>query len=149
MNRLVIATIAPALHNVTKMKVTTLKAGRCITCIMRPSANCRSENEEAQVHLTPMAITLEEVRHVAKLARLDLDEGEIVYFQSELNALIGHFSDIQKVDVSGIVPTSHAVVMQNVWAEDIAEEGLPRVTALRNAALHRAGLFVVPQIIED
>lgn len=154
-NRLVMATIAPALHSVTKMKVTTLKAGRCITCIMSlpllsdHAAYSRREIKEAQVHLTPMAITLEEVRHVAKLARLDLDEGEIVYFQSELNALIGHFSDIQKVDVAGIVPTSHAVAMQNVWAEDIAEEGLPRVTALRNAALHRAGLFVVPQIIED
>jgi aspartyl-tRNA(Asn)/glutamyl-tRNA(Gln) amidotransferase subunit C len=96
-----------------------------------------------------MAITLDEVRHVAKLARLDLDEAEILSFQGKLNALIGHFADIQAIDVSNLPPTSHAVAVQNVWAEDVPQTGLPRELALKNAAVQRAGLFVVPQIIED
>jgi len=96
-----------------------------------------------------MAISLDEVRHVAKLARLELDESEIVNLQSNLNALLGHFAELQEIDVTGVVPTSHAVAMQNVWADDVAREPLPRDVALRNAAVHRAGLFVVPQIIED
>ncbi len=96
-----------------------------------------------------MSISIDEVRHVAKLARLDLEESEILSFQSELNALLGHFADIQSVDVSGIEPVSHAVSLQNVWADDQIWESLPRDRALRNASLSRAGLFVVPQIIED
>jgi len=96
-----------------------------------------------------MSITLDEVRHVARLARLELDEHEMVSLQGELNALIGHFGDIQDIDVAGVEPQSHAVMMRNVWAEDEPGPMLSRESALRNSALQRAGLFVVPQIIED
>jgi aspartyl-tRNA(Asn)/glutamyl-tRNA(Gln) amidotransferase subunit C len=96
-----------------------------------------------------MSISIEETRHVARLARLTLDEAEVMSFQSELNALIGHFADIRSVDVTGIEPASHAVNLQNVWAEDVPGFVLSREKALRNAAVSRAGLFVVPQIIED
>ncbi|MEA2553020.1 MAG: aspartyl-tRNA(Asn)/glutamyl-tRNA(Gln) amidotransferase subunit [Fimbriimonadaceae bacterium] len=96
-----------------------------------------------------MSISLEEVRHVARLARLELDEDEVVAFQGELNALLGHFMDIQAIDVSGIEAQAHAVALQNVWAEDFPWESLPRELALKNARISRAGLFVVPAIIED
>jgi aspartyl/glutamyl-tRNA(Asn/Gln) amidotransferase C subunit len=96
-----------------------------------------------------MSISLDEVRHVARLARLELDDVEILALQGELNSLLGHFADIQAMDVSGIEPSSHAVSVQNVWAEDIAEYCLTRDDALRNAPMSRAGLFVVPTIIED
>ncbi len=96
-----------------------------------------------------MSISLEEVRHVAQLARLELDEDEVLAFQGELNALLGHFLDIQGIDVSDIDAQSHAVTMQNVWAEDFPWESLPRELALKNAKVSRAGLFVVPAIIED
>lgn len=96
-----------------------------------------------------MSISISEVRHVARLARLELDETEILSFQGELNALIGHFADIQSIDSSGFEPTSHAVAIQNVWSEDTVRPSLPREQALRNAPVSRAGLFVVPVIIED
>jgi aspartyl-tRNA(Asn)/glutamyl-tRNA(Gln) amidotransferase subunit C len=96
-----------------------------------------------------MSITIEEVRHVAKLARLDLDESEIFSLQGELNALIGHFADIQGLDASGIEPKSHAVALQNVWVDDIPGPTLPRTKALANAPSSKAGLFMVPAIIED
>ncbi|MCW5943115.1 MAG: Asp-tRNA(Asn)/Glu-tRNA(Gln) amidotransferase subunit GatC [Fimbriimonadaceae bacterium] len=96
-----------------------------------------------------MPISLDEVRHVARLARLDLDEAEMLALQGELNALIGHFTDIQNVNVTGVEPTSHAVNMNNVWAEDEADDPFARDSALRNAPMSRAGLFVVPTIIED
>ena len=95
-----------------------------------------------------MSISIDEVRHVARLARLNLDETEILSLQGELNALIGHFVDIQGIDTQGILPTSHAVAVQNVWSEDFPLEGLSRVEALRNAPVSKAGLFVVPTIIE-
>jgi len=96
-----------------------------------------------------MSISINEVRHVARLARLELDESEILSFQGELNALIGHFEDIQTIDSSGIEPLSHAVAMQNIWSEDTVAPTLPRDRALANAPISRAGLFVVPTIIED
>ena len=96
-----------------------------------------------------MSISLEEVRHVARLARLELDEDEVLAFQGELNALLGHFLDIQGVDVANVEAQSHAVALQNVWAEDFPWESLPRELALKNAKISRAGLFVVPAIIED
>jgi len=96
-----------------------------------------------------MSISLNEVRHVARLARLELDESEILSLQGELNALLGHFADIQSIDSSGIEPISHAVAMQNIWSEDTLGPTLPRERALRNAPMSRAGLFVVPMIIED
>ena len=86
---------------------------------------------------------------MARLARLELDETEMLSFQAELNALLGHFLDIRSVDVSALEPKSHAVAMQNVWSEDDPWQPLPRERALRNAPVSRAGLFVVPQIIED
>lgn len=96
-----------------------------------------------------MSISIDEVRHVARLARLDLDETEIFSFQGELNALIGHFGDIQAIDTRGIEPRSHAVILHNVWMDDAPRGSLPRELVLRSAPVSRAGLFVVPQIIED
>jgi len=96
-----------------------------------------------------MSISLEEVRHVAQLARLELDEEEVLAFQGELNALLGHFMDIQAIDVAHVDAQAHAVALQNVWSEDFPWEALPRELALKNAKVSRAGLFVVPAIIED
>jgi len=96
-----------------------------------------------------MSISITEVRHVARLARLELDESEILSLQGELNALIGHFADIQVIESSGIEPKSHAVAMQNVWSEDAPRSPLSRERAMRNAPVSRAGLFLVPAIIED
>lgn len=96
-----------------------------------------------------MSISLDEVRHVARLARLELMEAELMSFQGELNALLGHFADIRDMDTTGIEPAAHAVAVQNVWAEDVVSPSLSRAVALKNSAMSRAGLFVVPQIIED
>lgn len=96
-----------------------------------------------------MSITLDEVRHVARLARLELDEAELMAFQGELNSLLGHFEDIQSVDVSGLDPKPHAVALRNVWSRDVASPSLQRDDALRNAPSSKAGLFIVPTIIEE
>ena len=96
-----------------------------------------------------MAISLDEVRHVAKLARLDLDEAEVMSLQTELNALLGHFADIQSLDTKDLEPILHASNLTNIWAEDIAGSSLKREFALKNAPVSKAGLFLVPMIIED
>lgn len=96
-----------------------------------------------------MSISLDEVRHVARLARLELDESEILALQGELNLILGHMSDISRANISFMEPVSHAVNLSNVWAEDFIGETLSRDSALLNSALTKAGLFVVPAIIEE
>lgn len=96
-----------------------------------------------------MPISLEEVRHVARLARLELDEGELMTFQGELNALLAHFEDVRAVDVSGLPPKPHAVAQANVWRSDARHSSLLRDRALTNAPVSKGGLFIVPTIIEE
>ncbi len=96
-----------------------------------------------------MSISLDEVRHVAKLARLQLDEAEIFALQGELNALLGHFADIQGLDLAALRRGPSAAPPVNVWAEDQVGLSMPREEAMRNPAASKAGLFVVPAIIED
>ena len=96
-----------------------------------------------------MSISLDEVRHVARLARLELDDVELAAFHGELNALLGHFQDIEGVDMAGFATKPHTVAVQHVWSADEAVLGLGRDEALRNASVSRAGLFIVPTIIED
>lgn len=97
----------------------------------------------------PMSISLDEVRHVAKLARLELDESELMSFQAQLNSLLGHFEDIQHLDVTDLPAKPHAVALQNVLAKDVSRPGLDRDASLKNSADTKAGLFIVPTIIEE
>ena len=96
-----------------------------------------------------MAISLDEVRHVATLARLELDEAEVARFQGELNAILGHFHDLDGLDLSGVNPATVAVPLTNVMSDDIPGATLSRPEALKNAPLAKAGLFLVPMIIEE
>ena len=96
-----------------------------------------------------MSISLEEVRHVARLARLELEEKELMEFQGELNSLLGHFQDIQDVDVSQTDMKPRDVALNNVWSDDVTRESLHRDDALRNAPASKAGIFIVPTIIEE
>jgi aspartyl/glutamyl-tRNA(Asn/Gln) amidotransferase C subunit len=96
-----------------------------------------------------MSISLDEVRHVAKLARLQLDEAEILALQGELNVLLGHFVDIQSLELAALRRPPASVSLQIVWSEDLVAEPMAREDVLGNAPVSKAGLFVVPTIIED
>ncbi|TSC74887.1 MAG: aspartyl-tRNA(Asn)/glutamyl-tRNA (Gln) amidotransferase subunit C [Parcubacteria group bacterium Gr01-1014_30] len=75
------------------------------------------------VNLTSyVMITKEEVKKVAKLARLGLTEKEIVKYQKELSAILGYFEKLKEIDVSGVEPMSHSVRVENVMRVDVASE---------------------------
>jgi aspartyl-tRNA(Asn)/glutamyl-tRNA(Gln) amidotransferase subunit C len=74
---------------------------------------------------------------------------EVMSLQTELNALLGHFGDIQSLSLQELEPILHASNLTNVWAEDISMPSLRRESALKNAPISKAGLFLVPMIIED
>ncbi|HZO90798.1 MAG TPA: Asp-tRNA(Asn)/Glu-tRNA(Gln) amidotransferase subunit GatC [Chthonomonadaceae bacterium] len=95
-----------------------------------------------------MALTREEVRKVALLARLELTDEELDQQAKHINDLLKHVEILQGVDVTGIEPTSHSIPVYNVFREDRTRPCLPREAVLANAPEAREGLFVVPRIVE-
>jgi aspartyl-tRNA(Asn)/glutamyl-tRNA(Gln) amidotransferase subunit C len=86
--------------------------------------------------------------HVARLARLALTPEEKARFAQQIGDVIAHIEQLKQVDVTGVEPTAHAFPVANVWAEDIAQRGLPVELALQNAPAQRDHMFVVPQVVE-
>ena len=91
-----------------------------------------------------MAITREQVLHVARLARLDLDDGEVERLTGELGAILDAVSKVAELDLENVPPTSHPLDLVNVWAEDEPRESLSNDDALSNAPDREAGFFRVP-----
>lgn len=94
-----------------------------------------------------MAISKEQVRHVALLARLHLSDDEIDFFGGQLGQILEHIDTISKVDTSKVKPTAHAVEVTNVFREDETKACLSQDEALANAPKAEAGGFVVPKIV--
>jgi aspartyl-tRNA(Asn)/glutamyl-tRNA(Gln) amidotransferase subunit C len=94
-----------------------------------------------------MSISLENVRSLSHLARLSLREDEIVSTQKTLNEIVGYVESLQKVDVGGISPMTHAVPMELSLRED-AEKPCVGREGLAGSAGFEDGLIRVPKIIE-
>lgn len=95
-----------------------------------------------------MALTRDEVRKVALLARLELTEAEIDAQGRHINDLLRHFENLQSLDLTGVEPTSHSLLLVNVLRDDVMQPSLPRDQVLANAPEARDGCFVVPRIVE-
>ena len=91
-----------------------------------------------------MAITREQVLHVAKLARLALSEQEIEKFREQLSAILEAVGKVGELDLSGVEPTAHPLDLVNVWAEDDPRPSLSVEDALANAPEREGGFFRVP-----
>ena len=91
-----------------------------------------------------MAISRDEVLHVARLARLDLTEEEIARFQEQLNAILEAVGKVSELDLSDVEPTAHPLDLVNVWAEDEPRPSLSTEEALANAPDRDGNLFRVP-----
>ena len=91
-----------------------------------------------------MAITRDQVLHVARLARLDLREDEVERLTDELGAILDAVSKVAELDLADVPPTSHPLDLVNVWAEDEPHESLPLDDALANAPAREGDLFRVP-----
>ncbi len=96
-----------------------------------------------------MALTLEEMRHVAKLARLELSDEKLTEYMHAINALLEHFQKLQAMPLDEVEPTSHSIPVYNAFRDDVVEPPLPRNLALANAPEARDGLFIVPRIVEE
>ena len=91
-----------------------------------------------------MAITRDEVLHVARLARLELTDGEIDRFTDQLSAILEAVAKVSELDLSDVEPTAHPLDLVNVWAEDEPRPSLSVDEALANAPDRHGGFFKVP-----
>jgi len=91
-----------------------------------------------------MAISREEVLHVAKLAQLALTDDEIERLTGELGKILDAVGVVAELDLADVSPTSHPLDLVNVWDEDVPRPSLPLEDVLANAPEAEDGLFRVP-----
>ena len=96
-----------------------------------------------------MAISREEVVHVARLARLELTDEEIELFRTQLDAVLDRAQRIQRLPLEDVPPTAHPVDLTNVLRGDEVVPPPPADAILENAPEREGNVFRVPRILED
>jgi aspartyl-tRNA(Asn)/glutamyl-tRNA(Gln) amidotransferase subunit C len=94
--------------------------------------------------MNSVAISRDEVLHVARLARLALTDEEVERLGAQLNAILEAVGKVAELELADVEPTAHPLELVNVWAEDEPRPSLPVEEALANAPDGEAGFFRVP-----
>ena len=94
-------------------------------------------------------ITHEDVRNVAKLARLALSELQMQAFTPQLASILQYVAKVSEADTAGVEPMAHALPLHNVLREDVVEPSLPLEKVLQNAPETDGPFFKVPKVIGD
>lgn len=95
-----------------------------------------------------MKISKEEVLHVAMLARLKLSEEEADMLVHDMESIIGFASKLNELDTEGVVPTAHAIPMNNAFREDVVKPSYDREVMLKNAPESDEIGYTVPKVVE-
>ncbi|MBC8216834.1 MAG: Asp-tRNA(Asn)/Glu-tRNA(Gln) amidotransferase subunit GatC [Planctomycetes bacterium] len=90
----------------------------------------------------------DQVRKVAKLARLELDAGEVAEFAGQLSAILGYVEKMDELDTEGVEALAHCLPISNVLREDCVRESLGTEAALANAPQRDGDFFKVPKILD-
>ena len=89
-----------------------------------------------------------DVRYVAGLSRIHIEEKDLKKFTSELENIISYINKLEELDISDIEPTSHALPIKNVFRDDVIKESLGQKNALKISKEKEKGAFKVPKVIE-
>jgi aspartyl-tRNA(Asn)/glutamyl-tRNA(Gln) amidotransferase subunit C len=95
-----------------------------------------------------MKLSREEVRHIARLARLGLTETELERFGEQLSNILENFQILQQVDTSDVPPTAQSIPLQNVTKDDEVAASLPPNQILANAPQREREYFRVKAVLE-
>ena len=96
-----------------------------------------------------MSLTLEEVKKVARLARLELPEGDLVRMQAQLSAILDYVAQLNELDTKDVEPLAHPLPIQNVFRADEPAPSLTPDAALQNAPNRVGDYFGVPAVFGD
>jgi aspartyl-tRNA(Asn)/glutamyl-tRNA(Gln) amidotransferase subunit C len=94
-------------------------------------------------------ITEADVRHVAKLARLDVTDEEVQLFAGQLAAVLEHAEDVEALDTAGVPPTAHPLPLVYVLRDDVPRDSLDRDEVLSQAPAAEDNRFRVPRILGE
>lgn len=90
-----------------------------------------------------------DVKHVAHLARISLDDNEVCGYCSQLASILSYINKLNELNTENVLPTSHAIpTLKNVFRKDVLRQSLDPEDALKNAPQREDGFFKVPQVIE-
>lgn len=95
-----------------------------------------------------MSLSLDQVRKVAKLARLELDEAGLARTADQLNAILKYVDQLQQVNTDGVEPLAHPLPVQNVFRGDEPAPSLTPDEALKNAPVRHGDYFGVPAVFD-
>ena len=95
-----------------------------------------------------MSLSLNDVRKVAKLARLELSDADISKMADQLNNILTYVDQLSEVNTDGIEPLAHPLPVENVFREDVHVPSLPVDAALQNAPNRLADFFGVPAVFD-
>lgn len=87
----------------------------------------------------PMALTVAQVIHVSKLARLNLSKAEVEKFKNQLSKIIKHINELKEVDTKGVTPTSQTTGLTDIVREDKIDN---------SQIVLQDGHFIVPKILD-
>jgi aspartyl-tRNA(Asn)/glutamyl-tRNA(Gln) amidotransferase subunit C len=91
---------------------------------------------------------IEQVRKVARLARLDLSDSDLALMAEQLSAILDYVDQLKQLDTEGVEPLAHPLPLQNVFRPDEPAQSLPVDEALRNAPSRLGDFFGVPAVLD-
>ncbi len=95
-----------------------------------------------------MSVTLKDVEHIAKLARLKFSAEELKEFTGDMNKILEYMEKLNELDTKKVEPLSHPVEQINVFREDEVKDSINREEALKNAPKSDEEFFKVPKVIK-
>ncbi|WP_028550045.1 Asp-tRNA(Asn)/Glu-tRNA(Gln) amidotransferase subunit GatC [Paenibacillus sp. UNC451MF] len=95
-----------------------------------------------------MSISIKDVEHVAKLARLELGDQEKEQLTEQMNAILKYAEKLNELNTDNVEPTSHPMPLSNVMREDVSRPSLPIEKVLLNAPDEEDGQIKVPAVLE-
>src|SRR6056297_2571833 len=94
-----------------------------------------------------MSLSPEEIRQLAKLARLRLSDDEVESIGPQLQSILGFVAQLAELDTEGVEPMTTALEVENRWRPDVAEPSMGTEVALRTAPAADGGFFLVPPVL--
>lgn len=95
-----------------------------------------------------MSLTVDQVKHIAKLSRLRLTDAEIEKFRTQLSAVLGYIEKLSEVDTSSVKPTVNTTGMYDRMRTDEVKDSFSAAQATKNSDEVHDGFFVVPNVFE-
>ena len=95
-----------------------------------------------------MSVSKEDVKHIAKLSKLNLTEKELEKYTNELSSIVDFANELSNINVDGVKPTAHILDIKNVFRKDEVLPSYDREEILKNAPSKDAGCVSVPKVVE-